>query len=542
MTSASIGERLDSNLNRTSLVQTSTGREVSAIRSGLFEQILAAPPPTPAPEPTDATDVEAESSSVEPSSDTSSSDEQAAEPQTAETDTESEEVSGDASVAVQVTNTQRVEPDTTETNSAEQLTNVEVKSTESLESEAVSPSPEDDSVTTFDTAPAETEAEVEISVEAAEFESVSLDRQEGTAQTAAQADPQTEAPKRSSNYSRQEPEPEVERLPQEQNRPELVGEEKPAEAEGKELATSTNTERVSEGSKDSGTDDGRGEGKERELKWYQKKDSEHYSDKRSASAPTPVADSTSDAQVKASNSISNPVDTAAIPSIDANVSESSAVVQVTQTSSQPDSSSPASSAKSNVEQPGQIIAAKKSLGAPENRSQSPSTTKSAKPLKTEPLDQQQQIRLIQRIARSFNRLNAEGGVVNLKLHPPQLGSLNVQVRLEGRDMAAKLTTETVAAKEAIIENLAVLRSRLSEQGFEISTFQVDVGGGQTDANSQGRAGQWAFSQGEQSGFGKRYSGNGQGRNPLPQADTATRENVPQSVVDLFTDQSIDVHA
>ena len=51
-------------------------------------------------------------------------------------------------------------------------------------------------------------------------------------------------------------------------------------------------------------------------------------------------------------------------------------------------------------------------------------------------------------------------------------------------MTANLTTENGAAREAILESLPVLRSRLAEQGFEISQFQVDVASNGSDA-SQG---------------------------------------------------------
>ncbi len=101
------------------------------------------------------------------------------------------------------------------------------------------------------------------------------------------------------------------------------------------------------------------------------------------------------------------------------------------------------------------------------------------------LPQADRLRLIQRISRSFSRLGPTGGQINLKLHPPELGVLNVQVRLEGRDMAAKLTTENAAAREAILENLPMLRGRLAEQGFDISSFQVEL----ADSNSDAATGQ-----------------------------------------------------
>jgi flagellar hook-length control protein FliK len=90
------------------------------------------------------------------------------------------------------------------------------------------------------------------------------------------------------------------------------------------------------------------------------------------------------------------------------------------------------------------------------------------------LSQQERVRLVQRVARSFSRLGPEGGQITLKLHPPQLGSLNVTVRIEGQVMSARLQTETSAAREVLLENLPVLRERLQEQGVSIERFQVDV--------------------------------------------------------------------
>ena len=104
----------------------------------------------------------------------------------------------------------------------------------------------------------------------------------------------------------------------------------------------------------------------------------------------------------------------------------------------------------------------------------------------DPLTQAERVRMIQRIARSFNRLGPSGGSMTIKLHPPQLGSLSVQVKLEGRTMTARLATESSAAREVILENLPVLRGRLAEQGIEIASFQVEVGDTSTQVASDGQ--------------------------------------------------------
>jgi len=116
---------------------------------------------------------------------------------------------------------------------------------------------------------------------------------------------------------------------------------------------------------------------------------------------------------------------------------------------------------------------------------------------TEPgLSQQERVRVIQRIARSFNRISSEGGTINLRLHPEHLGSVSVQVRLEGRSLSARLSTETTAARDAIMQDLPALRQRLADQGFDVTKFQVDVAGNGADASFAQSNGQSQFGQSE----------------------------------------------
>ena len=123
---------------------------------------------------------------------------------------------------------------------------------------------------------------------------------------------------------------------------------------------------------------------------------------------------------------------------------------------------------------------------------------------TEPgLSQQERVRVIQRIARSFNRLSTEGGTINLRLHPQHLGSVSMQVRLEGRSLSARLSTETAAARDAIMQDLPALRQRLADQGFDVTKFQVDVAGSGADASFAQSNGQ------QQSGQSENRSGGSQ---------------------------------
>jgi flagellar hook-length control protein FliK len=125
-----------------------------------------------------------------------------------------------------------------------------------------------------------------------------------------------------------------------------------------------------------------------------------------------------------------------------------------------------------------------SVSAAPSRSVGSQTAKpSSKEKVTEPgLSQQERVRVIQRIARSFNRISADGGTINLRLHPENLGSVSMQVRLEGRSLSARLSTETTAARDAIMQDLPALRQRLADQGFDVSKFQVNVAGNGADAS------------------------------------------------------------
>ena len=104
------------------------------------------------------------------------------------------------------------------------------------------------------------------------------------------------------------------------------------------------------------------------------------------------------------------------------------------------------------------------------------------------ITQQERVRLVQRVARSFSRLGPDGGQVTLKLNPPQLGVLNVSIKIEGQTMTARLQTETTAARDVIIDNLPVLRDRLSEHGIEVEKFQVEVGQQEDLASGSGQSG------------------------------------------------------
>ncbi len=93
------------------------------------------------------------------------------------------------------------------------------------------------------------------------------------------------------------------------------------------------------------------------------------------------------------------------------------------------------------------------------------------PGQTSPADQ---ARFVQRVARAFESARNQDGQLRLRLSPPELGSLRLEVKLQGGVMTARIEAETAAARTLLLESLPVLRDRLSEQGIRVEQFEVDV--------------------------------------------------------------------
>lgn len=83
-------------------------------------------------------------------------------------------------------------------------------------------------------------------------------------------------------------------------------------------------------------------------------------------------------------------------------------------------------------------------------------------------------RLLHRVARAFQAAQQRGGEIKLRLNPPELGSLRLELRMEDGALTARMETESPSARTAIVESLPALRDRLAEQGIRIERFDVDL--------------------------------------------------------------------
>jgi flagellar hook-length control protein FliK len=84
------------------------------------------------------------------------------------------------------------------------------------------------------------------------------------------------------------------------------------------------------------------------------------------------------------------------------------------------------------------------------------------------------VRFVQRVSRAFEALQGRQGTVRMKLHPPELGSLRVEINVERGVMSARLEAETQHARNLILDNLPMLRDRLAQQDIKVQQFNVDL--------------------------------------------------------------------
>ena len=97
-------------------------------------------------------------------------------------------------------------------------------------------------------------------------------------------------------------------------------------------------------------------------------------------------------------------------------------------------------------------------------------------------------RFVQRVARAMQTADDRGGELRLRLSPPELGSLKLEVAVRDGVMSARLEAETTAARSLLIDNLPALRERLAEQNITIERFDVDVQNGSLGSPHEQSAG------------------------------------------------------
>ncbi len=97
------------------------------------------------------------------------------------------------------------------------------------------------------------------------------------------------------------------------------------------------------------------------------------------------------------------------------------------------------------------------------------------------------------VTRFSGSFNGDSGRMVLRLQPAELGSLKLELVVEGDRVSANLQAQSQQVQEVLERNLPQLRHALAEQGLKIDQFQVDVNQ-QKDPDQKGQFGSQAQQQ------------------------------------------------
>jgi flagellar hook-length control protein FliK len=83
-------------------------------------------------------------------------------------------------------------------------------------------------------------------------------------------------------------------------------------------------------------------------------------------------------------------------------------------------------------------------------------------------------RFVSRVEGAVRAAHQRDGRVQVRLSPPELGALRIELTIQNGVMSARLEAETPAARNLLLDNLPALRDRLAQQDVRIDQFDVDV--------------------------------------------------------------------
>jgi flagellar hook-length control protein FliK len=93
-------------------------------------------------------------------------------------------------------------------------------------------------------------------------------------------------------------------------------------------------------------------------------------------------------------------------------------------------------------------------------------------------------------------VNARNTMAEIRLDPPELGSMQVRVNVQGDAASVSFIVQSQQAKDALADTMPKLRDMLSEQGIELGDAQVRKDNSQNGESGQQLAGQSGNSQGQ----------------------------------------------
>ena len=84
----------------------------------------------------------------------------------------------------------------------------------------------------------------------------------------------------------------------------------------------------------------------------------------------------------------------------------------------------------------------------------------------------QPLRIVDRVRRAFLAAQRRGAPLRIRLHPPELGSMKLELQVQRGVIKARMETDTAAAQSILSDHVSALKDRLAESGLKVDTFEV----------------------------------------------------------------------
>ena len=99
------------------------------------------------------------------------------------------------------------------------------------------------------------------------------------------------------------------------------------------------------------------------------------------------------------------------------------------------------------------------------------------------------VKFLQRVSSAFRAADEQGGQIRLRLSPPELGSMRLELTLRNGLMTAHVQAETDTARNMLLDHLPQLRERLADHNIKIDHFDVELMNQSKGGTPQNFAGQ-----------------------------------------------------
>lgn len=144
-----------------------------------------------------------------------------------------------------------------------------------------------------------------------------------------------------------------------------------------------------------------------------------------------------------------------------------------------------------------------------------------------------------------NAVQQRGGTVTMRLTPPEMGTVRIQMQITGASVSATFHAESASAQTLLTNQLAQLRSSLESKGMSVerltvqplattaSSSNTNQSQNQSDSQQQGQAQQQSAGDGRSRG---QYSGDSSGRGSADQQrDNGSSQQAPRGFFERLND-------